>query len=202
MQSVLITSGIIIFVTVFYMAIIRPWQHRWGATDEEVLRSMPGDELVQNPSINATRAVTVNARPGDIWPWIVQIGFGKAGWYSYDIIDNLGRPSADYINPEWQNLKPGDKIFLSSWTYNTVKEMNPFKSILWTGGDSAATDGTWAWGLYPVDENHTRLITRMRGRYDWKSPWIILLLLVDTFDIIMMRKCMLGIKKRAESAAK
>ena len=90
-----------------YLRVIRPWQLRWGATDDEVRRVIPGDELVARPTFNATRAVTVAAPPSVIWPWIVQIGFGKAGWYSYDLLDNLGRPSAKHIIPELQHLQAG-----------------------------------------------------------------------------------------------
>jgi hypothetical protein len=93
-----------------YLQVIRPWQLRWGATDDEVRRPMPGDELVTRPTFNATRAVTVQAPPSLIWPWIVQIGFGKAGWYSYDLLDNFGRPSAKRIIPELQHLQPGDVV--------------------------------------------------------------------------------------------
>ena len=63
-----------------YLRVIRPWQLRWGATDDEIRRAMPGDEIVTRPTFNATRAVTVDAPPSMIWPWILQIGFGKAGW--------------------------------------------------------------------------------------------------------------------------
>ena len=86
-----------------YLRFIRPWQLRWGATDEEVARAMPGDDVVKHPTFNATRAVTIQARPEQIWPWLVQIGVTpRAGWYSYDWLDNLGIPSAERIVPEWQ----------------------------------------------------------------------------------------------------
>src|ERR1700693_2913735 len=88
-----------------YLRFIRPWQLRWGATDEEVACAMPGDDVVQSPTFNATRAVTIQARPEEIWPWLVQIGCKRAGWYSYDWIDNLGIPSANRIVPELQHLE-------------------------------------------------------------------------------------------------
>lgn len=201
MVPILITTGIFVIAIITYLLFVRPSQHRWGATDEEVARPMLGDELVQHPSLNATRAITVNARPEDIWHWIVQIGFRRAGWYSYDWIDNLGNPSSNRIVPEWQDLKVGDKIYLSKWTYEIVKQIEPYQSMLWVGADSAATAGTWAWGLYQVGKEQMRLVTRLRGRYDWKSPWIVLLLVVDTLDIVMMRRCLLGIKERAEKLA-
>jgi hypothetical protein len=83
-----------------YLRLIRPWQLRWGATDAEVGRSMPGDVDVPRPTFNATRAVTVAARPDQIWPWLIQIGVGRAGWYSYDWLDNLGRHSAERIRAD------------------------------------------------------------------------------------------------------
>ncbi|MFZ6030380.1 MAG: hypothetical protein ACOYYS_21945 [Chloroflexota bacterium] len=197
MFTIFAIFGIIILLLV-YLRFIRPWQHRWGATNDEVARSMPGDELVSSPTFNATRAVTINARPEAIWPWLVQIGFGRAGWYSYDWIDNLGKPSANQIMSEWQDLKVGDKVYLSQWTFETVRHIEVFRNMLWVGGESAATAGTWAWGLYPMNEHQTRLVTRLRGKYNWASPWIVLLLVVDTLDIVMMRRCLLGIKERAE----
>ncbi len=93
-----------------YLRFIRPWQLRWGATDEEVARAMPGDEVVTSPMFNATRGVTINAQPEEIRPWLVQIGCKRAGWYSYDWIDNLGIPSANRIVPELQHLEVGDLI--------------------------------------------------------------------------------------------
>jgi hypothetical protein len=82
-----------------YLRFIRPWQLRWGATDDEVASVMPGDDVVQQPTFDATRAVTIQARPEAIWPWLVQMGMTRAGWYSYDWLDNLGRPSAQRIIP-------------------------------------------------------------------------------------------------------
>src|SRR4029450_1696876 len=69
----------------------RPWHLRWGATDDELAAAMPGDSIVPRPSFNATRAITVDAPSEDVWPWLVQLGYGRAGWYSYDVFDNAGR---------------------------------------------------------------------------------------------------------------
>src|SRR6266702_5018106 len=91
-----------------YLRFIRPWQLRWGATDEEVARAMPGDDVVKQPTFNATRAVTIQARPEEIWPWLVQIGVTRAGWYSYDWLDNLGKPSAQRLLPQFQQVAVGD----------------------------------------------------------------------------------------------
>ena len=77
-----------------YVRWVRPRAFSWGATGEEAGRPMAGDELCPRPQLNATRAVTIAARPEDIWPWLVQWGWNRAGFYSNDLLDNLGRPSA------------------------------------------------------------------------------------------------------------
>lgn len=190
--------GTVVFAT--YLIMVRPRQLRWGSTDEEVARPMPGDDKVPHPTFNATRAVTVAAPPEQIWPWLVQVGVGRAGWYSYDWLDNLGHHSADRIIPEFQHLAVGDLIPISpdgtqgQW----VKDFELNRWMLW--GDKAG-DSTWYWGLFPLDESQTRLITRVRMRYRWTSPMLLFNFLVEFTDSVMMRKCMLGIKRRAEDEA-
>ena len=185
-----------------YVVFYRPRQLRWGATDDEVARGMPGDEIVTHPVFNATRAVTVNARPEEIWPWLVQIGFGRAGWYSYDILDNLGRRSSEEILPEHQHLETGDLIPLGpgegSGLY--VKDIRPNESMVWWERKRQAT--SWVWGLYPTGDGQTQLITRVRNDYrKGLSNFVFGLLLIEPADFPLMRKCMLGIKRRAENTA-
>jgi len=96
-----------------YIGVIRPRQMRWGATDEEAARTLPYDDLVTNPTWSLTRAVTVEVTPEEIWPWLVQIGVTRAGWYSYDWLDNLGKPSAQRILPQFQQVAVGDLVPLS-----------------------------------------------------------------------------------------
>jgi hypothetical protein len=182
-----------------YLYVVRPRQLTWGATDEEVERPMPGDEIVERPGFNATRAVTIGAQPEEVWPWIVQIGYGRAGWYTYDWIDNLGHPSADSIVPELQRLEVGDLIPIFDGYGFVVSAMEPDRWMLWE--DQQRERGTsWLWMLDPADGDRTRLITRVRMRHDWRSPKILFSLLIDLADnTVMMRKCMLGIKERAEA---
>jgi len=182
---------------VTYLRFIRPWQLRWGATIEEVARSMPGDDVVKFPTFNATRAVTIQARPEEIFPWLVQIGVTRAGWYSYDLLDNLGKPSAQRIIPELQHVAVGDVIPMSPDGKQglRVKDFEANQWMLWWDNKG---DSTWYWGLSPLDESQTRLITRVRTHYHWLRPSILFSLLVEFTDIVMMRKCMLGIKRRAE----
>ena len=88
-------------VAAVYIRYVRPWQLTWGATPAEVSRPLPGDELVTHPTFNATRAITIAAPPEDVWPWLVQVGLTRAGWYSYDLLDNLAHASARRIIPEF-----------------------------------------------------------------------------------------------------
>ena len=189
---------LLILTLPLYLLWFRPWQLRWGASNQEVERAMPGDPIVQRPTFNATRAVTVQGRPEDIWPWIIQIGCRRAGWYSYDWIDNLGFPSSQRILPEFQKLEEGDLIPFSpdGKMGMRVKEMKSNRFMLWT---DAKGEATWCWGLYPTGETCTRLITRLRVHYNWKSPMILYYIIQDVGDILMMRKCLLGIKRRAQS---
>ena len=200
MQPFTITIAISLIVVVFiYLVFFRPWQLRWGATDAEVKRSMPGDEIVDKPSFNATRAVTIHAPAQKIYPWIVQMGVRRAGWYSYDLLDNLGRRSAESILPEHQNMQAGDLVPISPdgkqgmW----VKYLRKNKWVLWWDKKG---DTTWVWEIHPEGEGNMRLITRVRVKYRFFSSAVLFNLLIEFFDILMMRKSMLGIKRRAEKS--
>lgn len=188
----LLAAVILLGLAGLFYFVYRPWQLTWGATADEVARPMVGDELVETPTFKATRAVTVNASAERIWPWIVQMGYKRAGFYSWDILDNDGIPSAERILPEYQNLEVGDWMPLSDDTDAEVVALEPNNSMLLVfQSDGAAT---WAWGLYEIEEGRTRLVTRLR----WTAPGVVSQFTLDAFEIIMMRKCLLGIKARAE----
>jgi hypothetical protein len=180
---------------------IRPRVLRWGTTGDEVTRPMAGDDLVPRPQLNATRAVTIAAPPEDVWPWLVQWGWNRAGFYSYDLLDNLGRPSARRILPQFQRLDVGDWVPMGGKptpaTAYRVARIEPSTLMLWDKPGS-----TWLWLLEPAGAGHTRLITRLRSHYAWTSPAIVTeLILMELGDPFMMRKCLLGIKQRAEELA-
>jgi len=187
----------LIVALVTYLLVYRPLQINWGATEAEISRPMPGDEIVPRPVFNATRAVTVDATPEEIWPWMVQIGHTRAGWYSYDLIDNLAKPSAESIIPGLQNLQVGDVIPMSpdAEIGLLVSEIELGRWMLWEDEEGRTS---WLWALDPIDESHTRLITRIRMDYAWRSPMILFDLAIDLGDFVMMRGCMQGIKTRAE----
>ena len=198
LYAVLIVVCAAVVAVLAYLLVLRPWQLRWGATDEELERPMPGDDLVTNPDLDATRGVTVDARPEEIWPWLVQIGHRRAGFYSYDRLDNAGIPSAERILAEFQDIKIGDEIPLDRNSHMEVVVLEPPRVMTW---NLPGRGLSWAWGLYPLDGRRTRLVTRLRWRYRWKFPVILGYFMIDVGDFIMMRKCMLGIKRRAEGAA-
>lgn len=182
-----------------YLRWVRPWQLRWGATDTEVGRTLPGDQLVQDPTYNATRAITIAARPDQIWPWLLQVGVNRAGWYSYDLLDNLGRPSAREIIPSLQHVAVGDLLPMSPDGRHGIRihALDLPKAMIWgTPGDT-----TWVWVAEPREDGTTRLITRIRSRYRWLSPAIAFSMLLEFGDIWMLRKMLLNLRQRVEAFA-
>lgn len=191
--------GLILLVLIYILA-LRPRILAWGATREETGLSLPGDDLVQKPHFIATRAVTIQAPAAEVWKWIIQIGSARAGWYSLDWIDNAGVPSSRELLPEFQKIEPGYFIPFTPDQKNGmwVKEYREPEYILWWDKKG---QGTWGWYLSQDERSATRLLTRLKTIYDFSFPWVIYYLLYDFGDIIMMRKCMLGIKERAETHA-
>jgi hypothetical protein len=185
-----------------YVRFVRPWTMRWGATDDEVARAMPGDRVVARADYVATRAITIHAPQKDVWPWLVQIGSGRAGWYSYDRLDNGGVPSASDILPEYQSIAvdqlvpmvPGDEIGV--W----VKEIEPGHRVLWWDRKG---EYSWEWVLDEMSPGTTRLLSRLRATYPpLLSTRTIYAAVATTGDIVMMRRCLLGIRDRAEATAR
>src|SRR5690606_16683183 len=100
MKRIARSTAFTVFAAGAYTALVRPRLLRWGATREEANASYPGDDLIAYPTAQSTMAVSLPAPPEEVWPWLVQMGCGRAGWYSWDLLDNGGRPSADRIVPE------------------------------------------------------------------------------------------------------
>lgn len=170
----------------------------WGATAAEIVAPMAGDSEVRTPMLNATRAISINAAPEFVFPWLRQMGFGRAGWYSYDWIDNLGKPSATTIVPEWQNVAVGDPIPAGPFAFTaTVVEPDHAFCITQT---SRFNVFSLAFELRQQG-NGTRLVSRARARFDIPlgSPFVSAVL--GPGDGIMVRKQLLGIRTRAEALA-
>lgn len=181
-----------------YARLFRPWQLSWGASSAEVQRHLPGDCLVERPTFDATRAITIAAPPERIFPWLLQVGVHRAGWYSYDLLDNLGRPSARAVLPQFQQVEPGDILPMSPDGKHgmRVHSLNwPHEMIWGTPGDTS-----WVWVLEPAPDGTTRLITRVRSRYRWTSPTILFSVLLELSDVWMMRRMLLNLRERIEAS--
>ena len=179
-----------------YRRWVQPWQHRWGATDEEVGAVLPGDEIIPDAAGSTTRAITIDAAPTDVWPWLVQLGYDRAGWYSYDWIDNDGRPSADRVAPELQDLAVGDQILMGPGMGPAVRELAPNRYLV--AGDREG--GSWCLALRPGDGG-TRLVSRWRVHWPLTPATVFWVLVSDPGAFIMERRMLKGIKERVEGTA-
>ena len=179
-----------------YSWVVRPWHLEWGATLDEVRTSMPGDELVPHPTLCATRAMTIDAPPERVWPWLVQMGaYTRGGWYSYDWADNGGEPSADRIVPELQGLAVGDVMLTSRSEGFVVREIDPGHALVLVI-DRTGSRITSVPTVSPYPGGRTRLVFRLRAYF--RPRHRLFGLVFDVGDFLFMRKQMLGIKARVE----
>ncbi len=192
---------VILMVAVLYWFPVRRWFARWGTTRDELTRVMPGDAVIANPTHSATQAVTVDAPPDDIWPWLVQMGYQRGGLYSYDWLDRLfrflDRPSANRIIPEFQHLAVGDKILLGREEL-TVTALEPPRALV-LSQKAHGYEWVWQFGLYPVDNNRTRLVSRGTERAPNTAGGWLFMRVMEPAAFIMTRGMLLGLKQRAET---
>jgi hypothetical protein len=188
-----------------YICFARPRQLRWGATDQESDGSFPGDDLIANPDLTATRAITVHTSADQVWPWIAQLGQGRGGFYSYDVLENLvgcDIHSADQIVPEWQDIKVGDQVNLHPEIGLGVAVVELGRALVLRGGVPMGAapppyDFTWAFILQEQPEGTTRLL--VRERYAYTQQWAPLLVEPVAVVAFMMSQRMLrGIRDRAQ----
>ena len=191
-----------------YIMVARPRQLRWGASAQECEASLPGDDLIVSPDLMATRAITVRASAGRVWPWIAQMGQGRGGFYSYDFVENLAGcdiHSADRIVAEWQDIKIGDEIKLAPAVGLEVAGLEPGRSLVLRGGvpmgnTAPPYDFTWAWVLRDEPGGTARLL--VRERYAYTRPWARFLVEpVEGVSFVMTHKMLRGIRDRAEQVA-
>jgi hypothetical protein len=179
--------------------LLRPWHRTWGATPQEVASEMPGDRLLPQAQYRCTRAITVGAAPEEVWPWLVQVGVGRAGWYADDLLDNFAHPSARQIIPELQDIHPGQWLpWIPHPSERTAFVVDSFAApewLLWR-----CPNRTWSWRLVRLPGGKSRVITRMQVLYEWHRPLTPLtVLLMEVADFPMMRRMLRGIRDRAET---
>ncbi|MFN2243662.1 MAG: hypothetical protein ACK2U2_15320 [Anaerolineae bacterium] len=202
----------LVVLVVAYVFVVRPWHLRRGSTREEVQRSLPGDDLVPNPKFTWNQAITIHAPAAKVWPWLVQIGNQRAGWYSWDGLHRLlgvagsvddPRGSANRIIPELQNLQVGDEIRMMPEDMGapgyTVVSIEPDRALVTHIDDE--NGASWVWFLDPIDAETTRLIARFRQSW---APGFVNALMFGIADelgsLVMQPKTLSGIKARAEKA--
>ncbi len=213
LRTVSIVVAILIIAFVLYRLFVLPWMNTWGATAEEIRASLPGDELVANPVSQTTQAVTIRAKPEQIYPWLLQIGVDRGGMYSYDWLENLmglNVRTIDRIVPELQNVQSGDFWRFTPKNYGPpdgpgvfVVKLEPNRAVMGCFGVQSAPpppcSGTWQLVLQPQSDGTTRLI--LRARTDAASPMTgIFGAIFDPITFVMQRGMLLGFRDRIQAA--
>jgi hypothetical protein len=193
----------VLVVAVLYWIPIRLWYRRWGVTEAELNQPMAGDTEVSKPNYVEMLAVTIDAPVEHVWPWLLQMGKGRGGLYSYDWLDQLfgylDRPSADRILPEYQHLSVGDVIPIGGAAGGfPVKTVKPGEALV-LGGQTAAFQWVWQLKLVAISRRQTRLISRSQARVPRSIGSFLFMLALDPAAFIMTRKMLVGIKRRAEA---
>jgi hypothetical protein len=183
----------------FVSPLVRRRHLTWGATAAEAAAAMPGDDLLPRAQYRTTRAITIDATPAQVWPWLVQVGYRRAGWYAGDLLDNFARPSVRRIVPELQDIHVGQWLSMvpkpSERTAFLVDSFAEPSWLLWR-----APNRIWAWRLTPLEGGRTRLITRMKTLYEWRRPLALAtVVLMECADFPMMRRMLRGIRDRVEA---
>jgi hypothetical protein len=195
----------------------RPRILAWGTTPEELTRRLPGDDLVADPLYVTTRAITVAAPAASVWPWLVQLGQNRGGFYSYDLFENVARlevHSADRIHDEWQHLRPGeDYVGLDpdGFMKMTIRIIEPERAFVVRSGapgEQPQAPGSfvrgelaWSWGFYlePVNKGTTRLLIRCRAAWkDTAAARLMRPVLLEPVHFLMEERMLRGIRDRAE----
>jgi hypothetical protein len=192
-----------------YICKIRPWHLRWGASREELVEPLPGDDVKPDAGVQTTHAITINAPAADVWKWLVQIGQGRGGFYSYDWLENLfglDIKNTEEIVSEWQELKVGDFVRSANteWLGGKYKDLTGWFVVRMEKDHALVLrdeieHGSWAFILKPTGENQTRFIARVRGNKP--ANLLMELFFYGIFEpahFIMEQKMFLTLKSRAE----
>jgi hypothetical protein len=203
-----------------YWLVARPWHLRWGATADEVLRQWPGDELVARPGARAVRAVTIDAPPPRVWPWIMQVGRDRGGFYSYSWLENLigaDIHNVDRLMPGLDDRRAGDTVWMgppdrfggeARMVVARVVRERAMVLVMPADAERVATEGraregVWSFALEPVGEDATRLVMlSLAGEARSPSRRVADLVFWEPAHFVMERRMMLTIKRLAEGTAR
>ena len=177
------------------------WLEHWGSTPEEQQALLPGDDLIVDPQVTATRSIDLASRPDEAFSWLAQMGFGRAGWYSYDLLDNLGRRSATHLEPAWQVTAAGETVPAGPLSFTVSHLERPHHLVLTLLDRSLLghrIDFTLAYDLRADGHASTRLVSRARIRISGPlgrslAPGLGL------GDGVMVRRQLLGLADRCRS---
>jgi hypothetical protein len=206
-RALALAVGAAVVLAALYLLVVAPWQRRWGATDAELARTMPGDAIVRAAGgrLESTQAITVDASAERVWPWLVQMGVGRGGFYTLAWVENLlglGVTNADRIVPEWQGLTVGDVVGVRSPTEGArVAVLEPGHALVLVDEPTPGFVTTWDFGLYPVDAARTRLVIR-RGGTSPDTAGRVFNAVAEPGFYLMDRAMLRGIKQRAEAAGR
>jgi hypothetical protein len=195
-------------VAALYYGHVRPWIYTWGARDDELTARMPGDDLVAADSMRATRAITIDAPPHDVWPWLAQIGEDRGGFYSYSLLEQAAGArirNADDIHPEWQELRVGQTIWLARRygrrARQIVAAVRPESHLVLMSPEDfdglqrgRKASGAWTFQLRR-EGGGTRLLVRSSGGAVGRV-WF------DVVHFVMEQKMLRGVRARAERLAR
>jgi hypothetical protein len=194
----------------------RRWHQHWGATDQEITKPLPGDDLIPAAKLDSTHAITIHAPADQIWPWLAQMGYGdRAGTYSYDLFERSAGRNLYQVDPDIRPLAAGGTMPFAPGMPMTVAVADPPHALVLWQATSAnkAIDPTgplgddhvawsWAFVLEPVDAATTRLLIRMRVSYQPAAKWApYMWLLVEPAHFVMGRRQLLGLRQRAEATS-
>jgi len=222
LRRVIARAGATATALILYARFVRPRLTGWGATDQELGGPFPGGEIVPDGERSGAMAVTIDAPPDQVWPWLVQLGGDRGGWYSWDRLDNAGHPSARHVHPEWQDLAVGDHVKYRTRRHGTVDawqvaalEPNRFLGLHGLSDlrgrpldpeqprPSAYSEGLWGFLLSELPGGRTRLVISgyqairprwLRGPvYSWLFPPVVW---------IMQARMLAVLKRNVERAAR
>ena len=203
MSEMIYALAIVATIVAFYGVIARPWMLNWGSTSDERVEPLPGDEEVRQARYSTTRAVTIHSSADSVWPWLVQMGQDRAGFYTHNWVERLlhsGIPDVHELHPEWQHLEVGDLMRTNrdiggkpmGWP---VAAIDRGRSLVLRSKNMPL--GTYAFVLRPIDEHTTRLIVRDRAA--WKRrEWPFTILLYEPLHAYMETGLIQGARTRAE----